>query len=419
MSTVRILVLGIGKIGTTLLKELNRSEEVSELVAADRNIKWVQQVIKDLGSDKIQAEQVNAEDHAQLVNLMQNDFDAVASALLREHQVGATTAAIEAGVCFTDIGNPSTVFTLNEAARDAEVTVIPSFGFDVGIDLFCKGRGASQLTQVEKIHMYAGGFPQRNTPGYNNLLRYKVSWAWFRAMKSYLGKTTIIRDGKVVEVDRLGGPGNPENIRFPEPIGECEAFYTGAPFELIEQLGLNNVVDAWDKTVRWKGHCELWKKLIELNLTSFEPLKISFVVEPPKEGGYVFDKVTYLEEGYEIRPFEFLAALGEKYLRYDKGEGDVCVLRVDVSGKKNGNQMMYSYEMIDFSDAENDVTAMGRTTAYPCAIISQMLARGEFKEKGVIHVGKVAGNKEYADRIFEEFAKRNIHIKETISRFLS
>lgn len=414
---MRILVLGIGKIGTTLLKELNRSEGVSELVAADRNVKWVQHVIKELGSDKIQAEQINADDHAQLVNLMRKDFDAVASALLREHQNGATAAAIEAGVPFTDVGNPPPVFELDPAAKDAGVTVIPSFGFDVGIDLFCKGKGVSNLDKVESIHMYAGGFPQRNTPAYNNLLQYKISWAWFRAMKSYLGTTNIIRDGKVVEVDRLGGPGNPELIRFPDPIGECEAFYTGAPFDLIEQLNLNNVVDAWDKTVRWPGHCELWKKLIEMKFISFEPLRIDFKVKPPKDG-YVFEEVTYLDEPLEISPFEFLAAMGERYWRYEQGEGDACVLNVEVSGEKNGKQTIYSYEMIDLYDPVDNVTAMGRTTAFPCAIVSQMLARGEFKEKGVIHVGKVGGNKELADRISGELAKRNIHIRESVNRYL-
>ena len=415
---MRILILGIGKIGSTLLKELNRSEEVTEIVAADRDVKRVQHIIKELGSEKTSAEQIDAQNHVQLVNLMQKDFDVVASALLREHQVGATAAAIEAGLCFTDVGNPSNVFELNEAAKDAGVTVVPSFGFDVGIDLFCKGYGVHQLDTVDSIHTYAGGFPQRNTPGYNNLLRYKVSWAWFRAMKSYLGKTNIIRNGKVIEVDRLGGPGNPEPIRFPEPIGECEAFYTGAPFELIEQLGIQDVKDAWDKSVRWEGHCATWEKLIELNLTSFEPLKISFKVDPPKEGGYLFDKITYVEDGYELRPFEFMAALGEKYLKYEQGEGDACVLRVEVGGEKNGKQLKYTYEMIELYDAEYDVTAMGRTTAYPCAIMAQMLAKGEIKEPGVIHVGKLAGNNEIADRIFAKLAMRNIHIRESVSRYL-
>ena len=80
--------------------------------------------------------------------------------------------------------------------------------------------------------------------------------------------------------------------------------------------------------------------------------------------------------------------------------------------------MMYSYELIDLYDAENDVTAMGRTTAYPCAITCQMLAKGEIKEKGVIHVGKLAGNRELADRIFAKLAGKNIYIRESVSRYL-
>ncbi len=42
---MRGLNLGIRNIGTILLKDLNRSEEISEIIAADRDVKRVQQVI--------------------------------------------------------------------------------------------------------------------------------------------------------------------------------------------------------------------------------------------------------------------------------------------------------------------------------------------------------------------------------------
>ena len=109
--------------------------------------------------------------------------------------------------------------------------------------------------------------------------------------------------------------------------------------------------------------------------------------------------------------------MGEKYLQYKKGEGDAVVLRTKVVGEKNGQQKSIEHELIDFYDPTNDITSMGRTTAYPTSIVSQMIARGEFTEHGVIHCGKFGQNPKIAKTFFAELAKRNIMIKETISDY--
>ncbi len=70
---------------------------------------------------------------------------------------------------------------------------------------------------------------------------------------------------------------------------------------------------------------------------------------------------------------------------------------------------------MDFYDEENDITAMARTTAYPCSIIAQMIARGDIKETGVIHAGKIGWNLQLAETFFSELAKRGIHINETVT----
>jgi lysine 6-dehydrogenase len=86
-----------------------------------------------------------------------------------------------------------------------------------------------------------------------------------------------------------------------------------------------------------------------------------------------------------------------------------------VIGKKNGEKTIYAYEFIDFYDKENDITAMARTTAYPCSIVTQMIARGDIKEKGVIHAGKIGWNPKLAENFFSELAKRGIHINEAVT----
>jgi lysine 6-dehydrogenase len=390
---MRVLLLGVGKIGFAMLKDLVQSSEVSKVVVADVDIQKARRRVNELRSDKTTSEHLDIADHDRTVRLMKAGFDVVASALLAEHNVEAARAAVEAGVSMVDVGRtPAHVFDLDREAQQRGVTILPSCGLDPGLDRILEGYGAGKLDKVTEIHTFCGGFPQKNTPAYNNLLRYKVSWYWKRAIETNLGKATILRDGRVIQVDKLSGPGNPEITLFPEPVGECEAFYSGAPLDTIEHLGLKDVKNAWERTVRWPGHCETWTKLIDLGLVSTEPLEA---------------------KGCQIAPMDFLVELGNKTLQYQKGEGDVVVGRVRVIGEKGGEKRQYTYELIDFYDKERDVTAMGRTTAYPCSILSQMIGRGDIRERGVIHASKIGWNAELSSRFFLELTKRNIRISET------
>ncbi|MFX0195765.1 MAG: hypothetical protein ACFFCW_06560 [Candidatus Hodarchaeota archaeon] len=50
---MKILVLGAaGKIGSALLKDLIRSEGVSEILAADLHIQELEKLVRDIGSKK-------------------------------------------------------------------------------------------------------------------------------------------------------------------------------------------------------------------------------------------------------------------------------------------------------------------------------------------------------------------------------
>jgi len=326
-----------------------------------------------------------------LDKVVKNDFDVVANTLLAQYNIDVAKAAIKVGVSVVDLGyTPLGIYDLNESAIDAGVTVLPSCGLDPGIDRILKGYAIANLDQVEKIHMWCGGFPQKNTPGYHNPLRYKIAWAWHRAINGYLGTAKIIRNGKIIEVEKLI---DPEIIRFREPIGECEAIWSNASFDLLDQLELNDVPEVWNKTVRWKGHCEIWRKLIELGLTDKSPLNV---------------------QGNEITPFEFLDALGTKNLQYEEGEGDMIVLRVEVHGKKQGEPTTYQYELIDFYDEKERITAMGRTTTYPCSIACHMIANGDIRERGVIHAGKIGQNTSLAKLFISKLAEKNIRITESV-----
>lgn len=412
---MRILVLGAaGKIGSALLKDLIRSNDVTEIVAADLSMKTLNQVVQKLGSEKIQTIHINASNQIKLKELIQNGFDAITSALFGELQLTTIKVAIEAGVHYVDVGVGSPkVFEMNEAAKAAGIAVIPNLGLDPGIDCICQGYAVSRLDRVDALKLWCGGIPPKDQKD-DNPLSYKVSWAWHHTIGTYRGKAKIIRDGELIEVDKFEPPENPEIVTFPG-LGECEAFFAGASFDLIEHLNLTDLKDAWNKSVRWPGHCNIWRTLIALHMTDLDPVQIKLRVKPSTTAGQMFDS-EYLDQPIEINPLEFLTALGEKHFRYKEGEGDVVVLRTEVMGEKNGQKMTIGHEMVDFYDPELKVTSMGRNTAYPCSIVAQMLVKGDIQDRGVIHTGKLGLNQKFAKIFFDELAKRNIHLIETVSQ---
>lgn len=387
---MRVLVLGVGKMGYGILKDLVAQTHISEVVAADLNAEAARRVVERVGSEKIvDVRRVDVTNRRSTLRLMREGFDVVASALPRPVCDAAAAAAIEVGIGYADVAASfRTTFNLDEAARKAGVTVVPHIGLDIGIDRVLCGVGARKLDRAERFHVWCGGFPQRGTPGYNNPLRYKISWYWPYAVRTNLGVARVLRDGRIVEIPKLS---DPEEIWFPEPVGRAEAFTTGGLLDVIEHLGLEGVKDAWSKTVRWPGHCEIWRKLRELHFLDEKPIDV---------------------KGVEVSPLDLFIALGEETLQYEPGEGDVVCQRVEVSGIKDGMLTAYIYEFIDLYDPVEDISAMARTTGFPCSIVAQMIARDEFEEAGVIHPAKIGYDEDLADRFLSELADRGIKITE-------
>jgi lysine 6-dehydrogenase len=379
-------------MGYGLLKDMAAQRQVDEIVAADANLEGAKAVAAKVGSDKIKkAEKVDVTDRKATVKLIKG-FDVVAGGLPRQFCDKAVAATIEAGVSWADIAADfGTIFSQHEDAVKAGVTVVPHIGLDVGTDRVLCGVGARKLDRVESLYVGCGGFPQRDTPGYHNPLKYKISWYWPFAVDSNLGTCRVLRGGRTVEIPILS---DAQDILFPEPLGRLEAYTNGSLGDVIEHLGLKGVKDAYAQTIRWPGHSETWTTLKELHLLDKEPVKV---------------------KGVEVSPRELWYALGEKWLQYEPGEGDAICQRVIVGGVKDSKTASYTYEFMDFYDPEEDITAMARTTAYPCSIVAQMIAKGEMNMSGVIHPAKIGYDERLTSIFFKEMARRRINISESFT----
>jgi lysine 6-dehydrogenase len=78
-----------------------------------------------------------------------------------------------------------------------------------------------------------------------------------------------------------------------------------------------------------------------------------------------------------------------------------------VSGNKGGKPKTVGWELIDYYDADQGISAMERTTGYSLSITGQMQARGEVK-KGVNTPDECMPAKEYIDAL----AGRGIKFRE-------
>lgn len=115
------------------------------------------------------------------------------------------------------------------------------------------------------------------------------------------------------------------------------------------------------KTIRYPGHCHIFKAMLDLGFAGDSKIKINGSERTYRQ----------LFEEMLIKPLTY--------------EGDdVTLIRITATGQKEGGRKIIQYQCIDYFDRASQLTAMMRTTSFPAAIILQMLVRGQIKDHGVL-----------------------------------
>ncbi|MCA1557797.1 MAG: hypothetical protein LC731_04560 [Acidobacteria bacterium] len=203
----------------------------------------------------------------------------------------------------------------------------------------------------------------------------------------YIERARVIRGGQIVEIDSMT---EVEQLSFPAPFEELEAFQTSGGTSTLPETFLGRVRELDYKTIRYPGHCEKFKLLIDLGLCSSEAIEVN---------------------GAHITPRR---VLGEMLLRkLPADEPDVVLILVEFSGTPSGGNTRATlrYYIIDRFDERTGLSAMQRTTSFPASIIAQMLARGETTGKGALPQEKCVP----PELFVRELAARNIQIIEKTS----
>jgi lysine 6-dehydrogenase len=379
---MKILVLGAGRMGLGAAFDLAHSSDVELVTLADLEIERARAVAATIKSEKLKPAQVDVTDSQQVVELMRG-HDAVISCVVYHHNLRLARAAVEARVNFCDLGGNNSVvaeeLALDEAARGAGINIIPDCGLAPGMVSILVAHGAERFERLEAAHIRVGGLPQNP----RSPLNYQIVFSIEGLINEYVERARAIRGGRIVEIDSLT---ELERLRFLPPYEEMEAFQTSGGTSTLPESFLGRVEELDYKTIRYPGHCEKFKLLVELGLASDAEIEL---------------------EGARVRPRRLLQEMLARHL--PEGEPDVVLIRVEFRGVMEGARRELRYDIIDRFDASTGLSAMMRTTAFPASIIAQMMARGEIKDKGAIPQERVVPPEPFVAAL----ATRNIVIRES------
>jgi len=366
----KFLVLGAGKMGVVLAKDLILSNDQSVVTLVDIDFEKLNQARDFISSDRLIPLQRNIEDRNQREGMFKGQ-DVVLAALLHEHSLLILEEAVEQGVHLIDLvgDKPLERLVHDEKAKEKGIAIIPGCGVAPGIDNICVGRGVNLLDETEEAMIYVGGNPLHARPP----LKYSILYAAESLLDFYERKTFILEKGRMKEVETLSGI---ETVEFPHPSSKMECFYTDGLSSLIHTMQGKIKGRLAEKTVRYAGHARALKALKAWGLFSRKPLRV---------------------EEKEVIPREFLKSLLDDQWKLGK-EGDVTLMRVVISGKKAGKSTTHIFEMVDYFDPEKQYTSMAKTTCFPASIAAQMIVEAKITQRGVLFPENV-----FQDDLFEPF----------------
>lgn len=380
---MRVLVLGAGRMGLGAAYDLAHNSAGVELVTvADVDEGRARAVAETLRDGRVRAARVDVENRARVVELLR-EHDAALSCVTYFHNLRLAGAAVEAGTHFCDLGGNNTVvdaeLALDEEAQAAGVNIIPDCGLAPGMVSVLAAHGAARFSQLDEIHIRVGGLPQEPRPP----LDYQIVFSVEGLINEYVERARVIREGQLVEVESMT---ELESLDFPDPYGRMEAFQTSGGTSTLPETFLGKVKELDYKTIRYPGHCERFKLLIDLGLASSDAVEAGGVTVPPRR---------------------LLGELLNRHLPAD--EPDLVFIRLEFAGELEGGARRLRYDIIDRFDPQTGLSAMQRTTAFPASIVAQMMARGETTRRGAVPQERCIP----PDAFVKELAARGIKIDES------
>ena len=408
---MKVLAIGAaGKMGRAVVSYFADDPAVETVGLLDNQEKVMRSLTKGDTTGKFRVHPLDITDIEQVKEVMQQYDVGVVTLPNRRLSYAVMEAAIEARLDLVDVleeyhRRPDTYQTegfvippeyrdsaeygenLHQKALRNDVLILDGMGFAPGLSNITTAHGIDLLDQVETAVARVGGIPDIDCCA-KHPLRYMTTWSLEHVLREYSIKTQILKDGKYTEVHALY---DEETFPFNE-FGineklEC-AVTPGMPSFIYTHPNLQYFAE---KTVRWPGHYQGVRTLLECGLFDETPVDI---------------------HGVKISPREFLLKVMNPLLVPQAGDGDVCVMYNTVTGAKDGAPHRVEYFMWERADSQ--FSAMARVTSFPAAIGAKLIGLGKVELKGIRAPEECILGENYT-WFLEELMDKNITIKEKIS----
>lgn len=270
---------------------------------------------------------------------------------------------------------------LDSLARERKVTAVVDCGLAPGLSNILAGYASTKMDTPESLTVYVGGLPVvRSWP-----FEYKTVFSPADVIEEYLRPARYRENGQLKVSPALS---NPELIEI-DGLGTLEAFNTDGLRTLLTTLPFPCMRE---KTLRYPGHRE---KMAVLKAAGF------FDSEPVTVGGQ------------KIVPRALTTELLFSRLKLRQGEEDLTILRVVASGKRKGQPVRISFELLDRFDRASGIHSMARTTGYTATMTARALAKGLIKKTGIVPPELLGLDRHCLKFILHGLEERGIRIEET------
>ena len=376
---MQLTVLGAGLVGSAIVKDLAQDANF-DVTVVDINQEALSNLEAEAPVKGVQADLGQSERIPALIA----DAELVVCAVPGFMGFRTLEQIIRAGKDVVDISffgeDP---FLLDDLAKEKEVTAVVDCGVAPGLSNVLAGYVETQLDRVERYLCYVGGLPQVRRWPYE----YKAVFSPVDVLEEYTRPARFVEYGQEVirpalsDVELLDLPG----------VDTLEAFNTDGLRSLIKTL---DAPFKKEKTLRFPGHVNLMRAFRDSGFLSADPVEV---------------------DGQAVKPISLTSRLLFDQWKLKEGEEDFTVMRVIVEGEKAGQTVCYTYDLLDKYDRQTNTTSMARTTGYTCTIAARQVAKGLFTRKGISppeFMGRTPG---LLKNFLDEYAKRNIHLTETVA----
>ena len=347
---MKILVLGGGQHGRVIATDLAYKVSNTHVDVADirepqlpprGNLRWLEADVADI---------------TELARRMR-EYDLAVGALPSQLGFGAMQAAIEAKRTLVDVSfTAADPFELDEDARHAGVSIFPDCGLAPGLTHLCVGHAAAD-GMPDEVTIYVGGVSQDRSRPYG----YIVTWPLEDLLEEYIRPARVVREGRptvlpaFADLDRVQVPG----------VGEMESFLSDGLRTIISTMPEVQVMS--ERTLRWPGHAEAVKPLVESG-RFLDEFRDKCVVTPPRD---LVAMMTVVKRGMKVQ----------------------------------------RATLIDRYDEASQLSAMARTTALTTSAVAQWVAGGGSTRPGVMPLERVGADQRAYTAITSALEKHGVRVQ--------